>query len=727
MLLWLGCAVAVAALSVEHATPEWRPFVNPRALAFLVALLAGVVQAWTMKRREGDLSDEERPVLASQAMAMGSAVLLLWGLAVEILALFGQTGWYGPQGPEAAWFVIFMLWAMTSRVLFATGQAIGLQRLQGLALAVLMTMPVAVALLGLATVDAAWMPFLNLRLIAELASLALIASAVLWRRKEGAYEATLTSGLAPVLASLSLATVLSEELFAIFARTQFPGADTWAMAAWFSILALAAVFALADVLLGLRWQSQSLRFTGLLLWLMPLVILVAMVASYPLTGWVPILNFRALAFAVFALTGVVLQVVLARRVADLPEDEADIARSEIFALATLLLIVAGVSFETYGLFRWFRWFEPFRRDAGWLAIFGLMPLIARVALAIGQRAKLGRLQWLAVTLLFAAPLGAAMLGPQTVMHNTWPIVANWRLLSLVLGALAMASAVAWRREDAATHGVCEGSGFRVAAALLLVLAASQETYAGLGRAAYPSPDTWLAAAWFAIAALSALGALATAGLGFLWDRPAMRWMSLALWGMPALWALGLSITYNLSHWPPAANFRALAFVVLTLSGAILTVLYRDNRDRLSADEAGLLVPGLFGVGSAFLALWLLTAETFHVFFWFKYPDAATWEFAAHLGISVVWTLYAATWLVFGIARRQVAARWLSLSLFGLALLKLFLFDLRFLTLPFRMVSFGVLGLILIAVAWLYSRYGAVLHDRQMPGQATAEPDPEPDP
>jgi hypothetical protein len=40
----------------------------------------------------------------------------------------------------------------------------------------------------------------------------------------------------------------------------------------------------------------------------------------------------------------------------------------------------------------------------------------------------------------------------------------------------------------------------------------------------------------------------------------------------------------------------------------------------------------------------------------------------------------------------------------------------------------VLGLILIAVAWLYSRYGAALHERAAPGPSAvaAEPEPEPD-
>jgi uncharacterized membrane protein len=73
-------------------------------------------------------------------------------------------------------------------------------------------------------------------------------------------------------------------------------------------------------------------------------------------------------------------------------------------------------------------------------------------------------------------------------------------------------------------------------------------------------------------------------------------------------------------------------------------------------------------------------------------------------------LYGAAALLVGIAHRLQAARWLALFLFGLATLKVFLWDLSFLTLPYRMLSFGVLGLLLIGVAWLYSRYGERFRD-----------------
>ncbi len=65
-------------------------------------------------------------------------------------------------------------------------------------------------------------------------------------------------------------------------------------------------------------------------------------------------------------------------------------------------------------------------------------------------------------------------------------------------------------------------------------------------------------------------------------------------------------------------------------------------------------------------------------------------------------------MALGIVKRWAGARWLGLILLCAAVLKVFIFDLGFLTLPYRMLSFGVLGLILLGVAWAYSRYGELL-------------------
>src|SRR5690606_34251832 len=75
-----------------------------------------------------------------------------------------------------------------------------------------------------------------------------------------------------------------------------------------------------------------------------------------------------------------------------------------------------------------------------------------------------------------------------------------------------------------------------------------------------------------------------------------------------------------------------------------------------------------------------------------------------LTLSMVWILYSLALMAVGIWRRKQGARMMAFGLFGLTILKLFLFDLSFLETLYRIISFIVLGLILIGVSYVYSRY-----------------------
>ena len=58
----------------------------------------------------------------------------------------------------------------------------------------------------------------------------------------------------------------------------------------------------------------------------------------------------------------------------------------------------------------------------------------------------------------------------------------------------------------------------------------------------------------------------------------------------------------------------------------------------------------------------------------------------------------------GIWRRLKPARLYAIGLLYFAILKVFLFDLAFLVQPYRIVSFFGLGLILLLVSLLYTRF-----------------------
>lgn len=77
---------------------------------------------------------------------------------------------------------------------------------------------------------------------------------------------------------------------------------------------------------------------------------------------------------------------------------------------------------------------------------------------------------------------------------------------------------------------------------------------------------------------------------------------------------------------------------------------------------------------------------------------------AHLLVSLEWTLIGAGLLYGGVRAALRALRLMGLSALALTTCKLFLYDLGFLEMPYRALSFAGLGVALIGVAWLYSRF-----------------------
>ena len=67
-------------------------------------------------------------------------------------------------------------------------------------------------------------------------------------------------------------------------------------------------------------------------------------------------------------------------------------------------------------------------------------------------------------------------------------------------------------------------------------------------------------------------------------------------------------------------------------------------------------------------------------------------------------VYGGAMLTVGIARRSKLLRVMALLLLSLTILKVFLLDLSGLEKLYRIISFIVLGLILLAVSFLYQRY-----------------------
>jgi uncharacterized membrane protein len=134
--------------------------------------------------------------------------------------------------------------------------------------------------------------------------------------------------------------------------------------------------------------------------------------------------------------------------------------------------------------------------------------------------------------------------------------------------------------------------------------------------------------------------------------------------------------------------RIAACAALAVAGGQLT--------RSSAPEWALpWGRGLSGAAGVVL-LFVLSVD------WTRYQGrAAGW--ITQVGLSVLWTLYGAAALGWGFLRSRPSVRYAALGLFGLTVAKVFLVDLAAVRTAYRILSFLVLGVVLLGVSLLYQK------------------------
>lgn len=146
---------------------------------------------------------------------------------------------------------------------------------------------------------------------------------------------------------------------------------------------------------------------------------------------------------------------------------------------------------------------------------------------------------------------------------------------------------------------------------------------------------------------------------------------------------------------------ATYLVTLACIGASLYLWYQ-NKDKVAPNEDALF--RMLGIGFNVLALVALTMEMGTAF----RPDGGYgWEYDARLkyglSISLTWTVYAVGLLFLGIRWASAGMRWQALALLGAVVLKVFLVDLSSLRGIYRVVSFIVLGVVLLVVSFFYQK------------------------
>ncbi|MBN2438889.1 MAG: DUF2339 domain-containing protein [Deltaproteobacteria bacterium] len=206
-------------------------------------------------------------------------------------------------------------------------------------------------------------------------------------------------------------------------------------------------------------------------------------------------------------------------------------------------------------------------------------------------------------------------------------------------------------------------------------------------------------------------------IGFRLDSPALR-RGAYLLGLIVLFRFADDVILNLEpfqYFIPLFNGRFLVCAAAIVGFYVLLYFTTRGRDKFDALER-YAVEAIFTITQA-LSLVLLSVEV-HDFFRFRSPGQVMGWWSSHyayqLSLSVLWALYASLLTGVGIFKRLRGARILGILLLAATVLKVFWIDLSELQTFYRIISFIVLGLLLLVVSYSYNRFKHLIFGEDKP-------------
>jgi uncharacterized membrane protein len=505
------------------------------------------------------------------------------------------------------------------------------------------------------------------------------------------------------------------------------------------------IYAATALFVAIKRNLKPLRAGALLLLAMVGVKLLAKDLLYYDAAWHrTIANQTFLAFALF-VAACALGAWLYQRAADIDKEERSLVLPVLVGAANLFAIIA-FSAEAIGHF------ERAKALAGdpqvanienmkQLALSAVWVTYGAVSLIVGIKRGRKGLRIASLILLALATL-KLMVVDLSYYNAAWhATIANQTFASFALLVVALAAS-AWFYSRA--EAVDEKERALVvpiilsAANLLALVALSAEIMGHYGRAkailieqGKPSDDTTRVENT-EMMMLSALWIIHGATALVIGIKRNSKWLRLGALGLLTLSAIKL-VTFDISYYAAPwhslivnQTFAAFALLVLALAVGI----YFYSRAEGIDEEERLTILPIMIVAANLLAILALSVESYgHYAVKINAPnvtpsDLSDLRLAQQLSISVIWTVYGGAMLTIGIVKRSRLLRMMALLLLSLTIFKVFLLDLSSLDKIYRIISFIVLGAILLAVSFLYQRYrqrvSGIDDDQDAEAQASLE-------
>lgn len=198
---------------------------------------------------------------------------------------------------------------------------------------------------------------------------------------------------------------------------------------------------------------------------------------------------------------------------------------------------------------------------------------------------------------------------------------------------------------------------------------------------------WVTIGWVAEGAV-------IAGLGFYMNSSRTRYVGFGILCLAAFRLLFLdSWGYGLGRQTvPFLNARFATYIFAIAVIALVAWLYSRYREQITGDEKAVQV--ILALGANFLMIWILSIE---VLDYLSHINAGVQS----LALSAIWAICAAIMLAVGLSKRNRPVRIMAMVIFGIVILKSFLYDVWSLERLYRIIAFLGLGVLLLLASYFY--------------------------
>jgi uncharacterized membrane protein len=485
------------------------------------------------------------------------------------------------------------------------------------------------------------------------------------------------------------------------------------------LTALWSFYGAAALIISIARRITLVRWFALALLGLAVVKVLAVDATWYDAAWHTLIFNRTFAAFVVTIAAFVCGAWCYERAKEIDEDERGAALTLMPALANLLAVIA-LSLEATGYFD-----AKIHAASGeeinrlssakqfWLTlvwtVYGVIALIA----GFGRRAKMIRFGALG---LIALAAGKTLIADASFYKAPWhALILNYTFaaFALVIGAMVCALWLYKRAENIADDE-CRTvipallAGANLLAVIGLSLEATGYFQARIERS---QGDAWRPlnnTKHFTLSLLWSFYGAAALIAGIKSRRRLLRYGALALLALVVAKALLVDATYYNAPWHALVfNQTFGAFVPLIAALAIGAWFYAraegiDEWERATVTTAIIITANVLAIialsleanGYYSAAISRLGGDN---------EELRNLTLAKQLSLSVIWAVYAGAMLAVGFRRSNRLLRLMGMGLLGLAILKVFLFDLGSLELIYRVISFIVLGVILLVVSFFYQQ------------------------